>query len=125
MAIPLIPLWAWTHTAVMLAFGGFLMQVMVQGVWGIIPAHLNELSPGAVRAILPGLAYQLGNLLASRNGHFQAELAQRYFGGRLTPVLGWTVVIVAIYIAVATSLGGEARGAELSVRQEVAEMLDG
>lgn len=124
LAIPVIPLWAWTHTAVLLAAGGFLMQFMVQGAWGIIPAHLNELSPGPVRAILPGLAYQLGNLLASRNGHFQAEMAQRYFGGRLAPVLGWTVVVIAIYIVVATLVGREARGAALTVRQEVAETVD-
>ena len=67
LAIPMVPLWAWCHTAVMLAAGGFLMQFMVQGAWGVIPAHLNELSPGPVRAMLPGFAYQLGNLLSSRN----------------------------------------------------------
>ncbi|HEX5283120.1 MAG TPA: MFS transporter [Bryocella sp.] len=114
LAVPVIPLWIWSHTAAMLALGGFLMQLMVQGAWGVIPVHLNELSPGAVRAILPGLAYQLGNLLSSRNGHFQAEVAQRVFGGRLAPVLGWTVVFCAVFIAVVASLGREARGADLS-----------
>src|SRR5207302_11033111 len=53
LALPMIPLWAYSHTAVMLAVGGFLMQFMVQGAWGIVPAHLNELSPPSVRAILP------------------------------------------------------------------------
>ncbi len=67
LAIPMVPLWAWSHSCVALAAGGFLMQFMVQGAWGIIPAHLNELSPAPVRAIFPGLAYQLGNLLSSRN----------------------------------------------------------
>ena len=79
LAIPMVPLWSWSHTAVMLALGGFLMQFMVQGAWGIIPAHLNELSPPSVRAIVPGLAYQLGNLLSSRNAVFQAGLATSLF----------------------------------------------
>ncbi len=114
LAVPVIPLWIWSHTVAMLALGGFLMQLTVQGAWGVIPVHLNELSPAPVRAILPGLAYQLGNLLASRNGHFQAEVAQRVFGGRLAPVMGWTVVFCAVFIAVITSVGKEARGADLS-----------
>ena len=114
LAVPVIPLWVWSHTAATLAMGGFLMQFMVQGAWGVIPVHLNELSPGPVRAVLPGLAYQLGNLLASRNGHFQAAVAQSVFGGRLAPVMGWTVVFCAVFIAVVASLGREARGADLS-----------
>ena len=68
LSIPIIPLWAYSHTVPMLALGGFLMQFMVQGAWGVIPAHLNELSPPAVRGTFPGFAYQLGNLLSSRNG---------------------------------------------------------
>jgi SHS family lactate transporter-like MFS transporter len=115
LAIPVIPLWIWSHTAVMLAVGGFLMQFMVQGAWGVIPVHLNELSPASVRAVLPGLAYQMGNLLSSRNGHFQAEAAARFTGGRLAPVMGWTVVVIALCIAIVTSLGREAKGAGLSV----------
>ena len=114
LAVPVIPLWVWSHTAAMLAVGGFLMQFMVQGAWGVVPVHLNELSPGPVRAVLPGLAYQLGNLLASRNGHFQAAVAESMFGGRLAPVLGWTVVFCAVFIAVVASLGREARGVDLS-----------
>ena len=49
LAIPVIPLWAYSRTVPMLALGGFLMQFMVQGAWGVIPAHLNELSPASVR----------------------------------------------------------------------------
>jgi SHS family lactate transporter-like MFS transporter len=119
LAIPVIPLWMWSHSAAMLAVGGFLMQFMVQGAWGVIPVHLNELSPGAMRAVLPGFAYQVGNLLASRNGHFQAEVAAKWFGGRLAPVMGWTVVVIAVLVAVVTSLGGEAKGADMSGRQTV------
>ncbi len=114
LAVPMIPLWAWSHTAVMLAVGGFLMQFMVQGAWGIIPVHLNELSPGPVRAVFPGLAYQLGNLLSSRNSVFQAALAAHFYGGRLAPAMAWTVLVVAGAVAAVTMLNGEAKGADLS-----------
>lgn len=114
LAIPMIPLWAWSHSAVLLAVGGFAMQFMVQGAWGVIPVHLNEMSPPAVRAIFPGLAYQLGNVLASRNSVLQAAAATKYFGGRFGPVMSLTVVIVALSAAVITALGREAKGADLS-----------
>ena len=90
------------------------MQFMVQGAWGIIPAHLNELSPAPVRAILPGLAYQLGNLLSSRNSIFQQAYADGHNAGALNVALSGTVVIVAILVAAVTALGPEAKGAELS-----------
>src|ERR1700690_3700494 len=106
LSIPLIPLWAYSHTVPMLALGGFLMQFMVQGAWGVIPAHLNELSPSAARGTFPGFAYQLGNLLASRNAVLQAKLVERRFGGSFPPVLSWTVVMVASVVAVVT-LGGK------------------
>ena len=114
LSIPMIPLWAWSHTAVMLAAGGFAMQFMVQGAWGVIPVHLNEMSPPAVRAIFPGLAYQLGNVLSSRNSVLQAAAATKYFGGQFAPVLAITVVIVAVIVVVVTALGREAKGADLS-----------
>jgi SHS family lactate transporter-like MFS transporter len=113
-AIPVIPLWAWSHTVPMLALGGFLMQFAVQGAFGVIPAHLNELSPGPVRAVFPGFAYQLGNLCSSRNGVFQAALAQRFSGDALNTVMSWTVVVGAIAIALVTGLGREARGEDWS-----------
>ena len=114
LAVPMIPLWAWSHSMAALAAGGFLMQFMVQGAWGIIPAHLNELSPAPVRAILPGLAYQLGNLLSSRNSIFQQAYADGHNAGALNVALSGTVVIVAILVAAVTALGPEAKGAELS-----------
>ncbi len=114
LAIPIIPLWAYSHTIPMLALGGFLIQFMVQGAWGVIPAHLNELSPPAVRGTFPGLAYQLGNLLASRNSVIQAKLAEQRYGGRYPPVLAWTVLIGAALVAVVTMSGRERRGADLS-----------
>jgi len=114
LAIPVIPLWAYSHTVPMLALGGFLMQFMVQGAWGVIPAHLNELSPPVVRGTFPGFAYQLGNLLSSRNAVIQAKLVEHHYGGSYPPVLAWTVVVVASLVAIVTWSGRERRGADLS-----------
>ena len=113
-SIPCIPLWAYANSVALLALGGFMMQFMVQGAWGVIPAHLNELSPPAVRGTFPGLAYQLGNLLSSRNSVIQAKLAEERYGGNFAPVLTWTMLIVATLVAVITWLGGERKGADLS-----------
>jgi len=114
LSIPVIPLWAYSKTIPMLALGGFLMQFMVQGAWGVIPAHLNELSPAPVRGTFPGLAYQLGNLLASKNGVLQAKLVETRYGGYFPPMLAWTVLLVASLVAVVTASGKERRGADLS-----------
>jgi SHS family lactate transporter-like MFS transporter len=114
LAIPVIPLWAYSHTVPMLALGGFLMQFMVQGAWGVIPAHLNELSPPAVRGTFPGFAYQLGNFLSSWNGVKQARLAEQRYGGVFAPVMAGTVLIVATLVAVVTWSGRERKGADLT-----------
>ncbi|HLV95131.1 MAG TPA: MFS transporter [Candidatus Acidoferrales bacterium] len=114
LAIPAIPLWAYSHSAPMFALGGFLMQFMVQGAWGVIPAHLNELSPPAVRATFPGFAYQLGNLLSAGNAVIQARVAEQRYRGNYAPVLAWTVLFVAVLVAVVTMAGKEAKGADLS-----------
>jgi MFS transporter, SHS family, lactate transporter len=114
LSIPVIPLWAYSHTIPMLALGGFLMQFMVQGAWGVIPAHLNELSPPSVRGTFPGFAYQLGNLLASKNAVLQAKVAEQRYGGSYPPVLAWSVLLVAGFLAAITISGGERRGADLS-----------
>ena len=114
LSIPVIPLWACSRTVPMLALGGFLMQFMVQGAWGVIPAHLNELSPPAVRGTFPGFAYQLGNLLSSWNGVKQARIAEQRYGGVFAPVLAWTVLLVASLVAIVTWSGKERRGADLS-----------
>ena len=114
LAIPVIPLWAYSHTVPLLALGGFLMQFMVQGAWGVIPAHLNELSPPAVRGTLPGFAYQLGNLLSSRNAVIQAKLVERRYHGSYPPVLAWTVLLIATLVTLVTWSGRERRGADLS-----------
>jgi SHS family lactate transporter-like MFS transporter len=113
LAIPMIPLWAWSHTVVMISLGAFLMQFMVQGAWGVVPAHLNELSPASVRGTFPGLAYQLGNLFSSRNGVLQAKVAASRFGGNFRVVLSVTVFVVALFVAGIAMLGSEAKGADM------------
>jgi SHS family lactate transporter-like MFS transporter len=106
LALPMIPLWAYATTPVTFAAGSFLMQFMVQGAWGIVPAHLNELSPPGARAILPGFAYQLGNLAMARMGPFQAGFAEAH-NNDYALALAWTVGVVAVLLAVIVMLGGE------------------
>ena len=67
MGLPIVPLFAFSRTAAMLCLGSFLMQLVVQGAWGVIPAHLTEMSSDAIRGFYPGVTYQLGNLLAAFN----------------------------------------------------------
>jgi len=114
LALPMIPLWTWSDSATLLAIGGFLMQFMVQGAWGVVPAHLNELSPASVRAILPGFAYQLGNLAVAWMGPFQAGSAEAH-GGDYAYIMSWTIAAVAVALIAITALGREARAAELKV----------
>jgi len=114
LSLPMIPLWAYSQTAVTLAIGGFLMQFMVQGAWGIVPAHLNELSPPSVRAILPGFAYQLGNLAMSKMAPLQTGVAEAH-GNDYAHVLAVTLACVALALILVTWLGREAHSAELKV----------
>ena len=111
LSIPVIPLWAYGHSAWMLGAGAVLMQFMVQGAWGVVPAYLTELSPAPVRATAPGLAYQLGGLVTSWNGKAQALAAERW--GSYPPVLALTVVVVALALAGLAAAGHEAKGAEM------------
>jgi MFS transporter, SHS family, lactate transporter len=109
LSLPVLPLWALSDSLVLLALGAFLMQVAVQGAWGVIPVHLNELSPDEARGTFPGFVYQLGNLLASANATIQADLAV-HFGGNYGLALALVAGSVAVIIAVLTSLGVEAKG---------------
>ncbi|HUO52101.1 MAG TPA: MFS transporter [Gemmatimonadaceae bacterium] len=110
LALPLIPLWAFSTSVVFLALGAFLMQVSVQGAWGVIPVHLNELSPDEVRGTFPGFAYQLGNLLAAVNATWQAGLAQSH-GGDYALALAIVAAAAAVAIALFTAAGPEMHGA--------------
>ena len=93
----------------LLALGAFIMQIAVQGAWGVIPAHLNELSPGAARATIPAFVYQAGNFLASYNGPLQAQVAEAN-GGNYGFALAIVAGIVAIAIMIAIRFSPERRG---------------
>ena len=109
LSLPVIPLWAFSESPAMLAVGAFLMQFTVQGAWGIVPVHLNELSPDTARGTFPGFVYQLGNLFASVNATLQAGVAA-HFGGNYSIALASVAGLVAIVIAVLTAFGTEAKG---------------
>ena len=112
LSIPVIPLYAYGHSAFTLGIGAVLMQFMVQGAWGVVPAYLTELSPAPVRATAPGLAYQLGGLITSWNGKAQALIAERT--GNYPLVLAVTVIIVALTLAGLALMGREAKGQEMT-----------
>jgi SHS family lactate transporter-like MFS transporter len=112
IALPALPLWAFSTTPAMLAAGAFVMQIAVQGAWGVVPAHLNELSPGAVRATLPAFVYQAGNFLASYNGPFQAKLAEAH-GGDYSYALALVAGIVAVALVIIIRFSPEKRGETL------------
>ena len=109
LVLPVLPLWAFSGGVLALAIGAFLMQAAVQGAWSVVPAHLNELSPPAIRAMFPGFVYQLGNLIASRNSVLQAGLAQTHhddFGLALGVVTG----LAALTLIALSAFGPEKRG---------------
>jgi SHS family lactate transporter-like MFS transporter len=109
LGLPIVPIFAYSHTAGLLCVGAFLMQIMVQGAWGVIPAHLTELSPDEIRGFYPGVTYQLGNCLAAFNLPIQESLADAH---GYPFALAVTVVPVLIAVAVLTALGKENRGVE-------------
>ncbi len=107
LGLPVVPLFALSTTVGWLVLGSFLMQVCVQGAWGVIPAHLTEMSPDTIRGFYPGVTYQLGNLLAALNLPIQQSLAATH-GYPFALVV--TVVPVLLAVIVLTSLGKEAKG---------------
>jgi SHS family lactate transporter-like MFS transporter len=113
LCLPFIPIWAFGQTPVLLALGAFLIQVSVQGAWGIVPAHLNELSPPEVRGTFPGFTYQLGNFVISLLAPYQVALAEAR-GGNYGFALAATAGVVAVLIAVVVSFGPERRGLSLT-----------
>jgi SHS family lactate transporter-like MFS transporter len=109
LSLLVIPLWAFSHTALLLGAGAFMMQIMVQGAFGVLPVHLNELSPKDSRGAFPGYVYQVGNLLASGNAVWQAQIAESRhdnYGLAMAVVAG----AAAIAIAAFTLFGPERRG---------------
>ncbi|BEO63706.1 MFS transporter [Serratia marcescens] len=109
LALPVIPLWAFSSGSLMLGLGAFLMQFMVQGAWGVVPTYLTELVPTNTRAVLPGFVYQLGNLIASVNATLQASIAEHHghnYGLAMAIVAG----TVAVAIALLVFFGKDTRG---------------
>ena len=113
-ALVVIPLWAFSPSLSLLVMGGFLMQFMVQGAWGVIPAHLTELSPDSVRGFLPGFAYQCGVLLAGSVAYIEALFARRVTYPVAMALTAVTVFLGAIII---TALGREQRGIHFGGRE--------
>jgi len=107
LGLPIVPLFAYSRTAAMLCLGSFLMQLFVQGAWGVIPAHLTEMSPDAIRGLYPGVTYQLGNLLAAFNLPIQERLAESH---GYPFALAVTIVPVLLAVATLTLIGKDATG---------------
>lgn len=98
-----VPLWALSHTIVALAAGAFAIQFMVQGAWGVIPAHLNELSPGGSRGTFPGFTYQIGNLISAGAAQTEAHFATKNFplpNGTADYGLAMSIIASIMFIAV-------------------------
>jgi SHS family lactate transporter-like MFS transporter len=107
LAIVVIPLWAYAPTLPLLILGGFTMQFMVQGAWGVIPAHINELAPDSVRGFLPGFAYQCGVAVAGTVAYIEAVFADHM---TYATAMALTAVTVFTLGAVAAWAGRERHG---------------
>ena len=109
LALPVIPLFVFPHNGLaLLILGSVLMQFLVQGSWGVVPAHLTEMSPDEIRGFYPGVTYQIGNLFAALNLLLQEGLAA---GHGYSLALAWTVGPALLAVIVVTSLGKEEKGA--------------
>jgi MFS transporter, SHS family, lactate transporter len=117
IALPALPFFAFGSMPLILAAGAFLMQFSVQGAWGVIPAHLNELSPPEIRATFPGFVYQLGNLLAAVNLNLQVAIAEAHgndYGTAMAAVVGTVAVVITLLVA----FGPERRGIPMNATQQ-------
>jgi SHS family lactate transporter-like MFS transporter len=120
LALPVIYFWSHGTTPVALALGAFLMQVCVQGAWGVVPAHLNELAPAAARGTFAGTCYQLGNLIAAVNNPLQSAIAE-HTGGNYSLALAIVATCAALLIATIAWLGPEAHNVEMGRAVPVSE----
>jgi SHS family lactate transporter-like MFS transporter len=120
LSLAVIPLWAFGGSLATLALGAFLMQMGVQGAWGIIPAHLNELSPDAARGLVPGLAYQMGILIAAPTNSIEYALRDRF--GYEWALASFEIVTI-LALAATAALGSENRGRSF-VRAPAVEPVD-
>ena len=118
LSLVVLPFWTYSSTPVTLAIAAFVMQFMVQGAWGVVPVHLNELSPGGIRATFPGVVYQLGNLLASGNSPLQSAIADAHgHAGHADYAFALTIVcgVVAVALVLLSLLGPERRDARFEI----------
>lgn len=129
----LIPAWILPQGERSLSVTGFFMQFFVQGAWGVIPIHLNELSPPAFRSSFPGLSYQLGNMISSPSAQIVNAASESISvtsasGHRVNaygPVMGVATAIIAVGIMATTAIGPEKRGRRFeSVVAGVDEVAD-
>lgn len=140
MSCFMIPAWILPEGEASLSASGFFMQFFVQGAWGVVPIHLNELSPAAYRSSFPGITYQLGNMISSPSAQIVNAIAESTFvtsksGKRVEaygPVMGIVTVIIALGIAITAAFGPEKRGRELNagpagthVTHDVEKAVDG
>jgi SHS family lactate transporter-like MFS transporter len=109
LAVVAIPLWAYAPSTALLVAGAFVLQFMVQGAWGVVPAHINELAPDAVRGFLPGFAYQCGVLVAGTVAYIEAVFAVRFSYASAMALTALTVFLLA---ALVVGLGREKHGIE-------------
>jgi hypothetical protein len=132
MSAILIPAWILPEGERSLSASGFFMQFFVQGAWGVIPIHLNELSPPAFRSSFPGLTYQLGNMISSPSAQIVNAIAEKLrvsapSGHRVKaygPVMGIATAIIALGIAVTAAVGPEKRGRKFE-EAKVAGVIEG
>src|SRR4051794_33604395 len=122
LALPVVPLFAFAPSLALITLGAFLMQIFVQGAWGVIPAHLTELSPDEIRGFYPGVTYQLGNVIAAANLPIQTALASSHSGGFALAVV---IVPVLLIVILLTAIGSEARGARFGEGETTEEATDG
>jgi len=107
LALILIPLWMWAPNIPTIIIGAFLMQFMVTGAWGVMPAHMNELSPPQLRGFFPGFVYQMGVLCASSISYIEARIGEHLSYSR---AMSMSMVVVLVCLLVTIALGPEAKG---------------
>jgi len=107
LGVAAVPLWIMARSQPLVLLGAFIMQFMVQGAWGVIPAHINELSPPQLRGFFPGFAYQLGVLAASSIGYIEALLGEHF---SYSMSMGSLAVVVLCFGVAVISVGPEAKG---------------
>jgi len=113
LALPALPFWAYGSTPLILGFGAFLIQLAVQGAWGVVPVHLNELSPPDVRGTFPGFVYQLGNFLAAINLNLQVAIAESH-ADNYGLALAIVVACSAIAVTLLAAFGPERHGVSMT-----------